>query len=147
MHFITRYFTGGNKSGSYTGKIFKKTIYSVLGILILFLFWFIISKIITSVQGESQFKGFSPLLALKAFISFFFNKFFWKSVLSSLGRIFIGLLISSIIGIPVGILIGFYKSLLEMSNCSKAGFIPVIFSMLSKTSIPEFDKSSTIITS
>jgi len=91
-------------------------LYSITGIIILFLFWFVIGRIIVYIRGAESFEGFLPANVIKSFINLTVNNFFWISVLTSLSRIIIGLIIAAFTGLPIGILIGFYKYLREITN-------------------------------
>lgn len=56
----------------------------------------------------SQFKGFLPGPTLAALGDAFQDSRFWISVFASLKRILVGIFLAALIGLPIGILIGFY---------------------------------------
>ncbi len=78
------------------------------GFLIFILLWIGLSALFFSREGYEHFRGFLPLPAFKALCGALSEPRFWVSVLASLQRIVAGILIASAIGIPVGILVGFF---------------------------------------
>lgn len=80
----------------------------IVGFLIFVFCWIAVSMLVFSRQEYSHFHGFLPLPAFKALCEALSESRFWISVLTSLRRIVAGIAISSAIGIPVGILVGFF---------------------------------------
>ena len=74
-----------------------------------------VSGIIFSRPQLSQFSGFLPLPTLKALWAAIQESRFWLSVFSSLRRILIGIGLAALIGIPGGIIVGFYPRLRGLS--------------------------------
>lgn len=67
--------------------------------------------------NSAEFReGFAPLSTFHAVVAFVASKAFIAHVLPSLGRVSSGLAIATTIGIPVGILIGYFKSLHQVTN-------------------------------
>ena len=64
----------------------------------------------------SQFYGFHPLATFKAFFQLLHSDRFWEAVIASLRRVVIGLSFAFILGVPIGILIGYYNSIWMMTN-------------------------------
>ncbi len=104
--------------------------FEFLGILILLLFWFMAGSIflLPSVlsgevaffslfNGDAQFselnhfKDFLPIPTFKALYNLALDARFWSSVEASLSRVFIGISIAAFIGIPLGLVTGFYPIL------------------------------------
>lgn len=72
-----------------------------------------------ALQGlhSAEFReGFAPLSTFRAVVAFVASKAFITHVLPSLGRVSLGLAIATAIGIPVGILIGHFKALHQVTN-------------------------------
>ena len=78
------------------------------GFALFVLFWIAVSMLVFSRQGYAHFQGFLPLPAFKALLEALSDSRFWISVVASLRRIAAGIAIASAIGIPVGILVGFF---------------------------------------
>ncbi len=116
MNFITKYFIKKNNNRNNRKNYLIQIFYLFTGIIILFLFWFIIGRLIVYIRGSESFEGFLPANVVKSFINLCINKFFWISVLTSLSRIMVGLILAALTGLPIGILIGFYKYLREITN-------------------------------
>lgn len=99
--------------------------FEFIGFLIFAGLWMIFSFLIFSRSELEQFSGFLPLPTLKALAAACQESSFWISVFASLKRIVIGIFIASIIGIPLGILIGFYPRIRRLSY-SPVQFIRMI---------------------
>ncbi len=82
--------------------------YEVIGFVFFILVWAALSSFVFTREGYEQFHGFLPLPSIKAFFSFLSQQRFWISVGASLRRIVVGIFIAAAIGIPAGILVGFY---------------------------------------
>lgn len=78
------------------------------GFAMFVLFWVAVSMLVFSRQGYAHFQGFLPLPTFKALCEALLEGRFWVSVAASLRRIVAGIAIASAIGIPVGILVGFF---------------------------------------
>ncbi len=86
------------------------------GVLLFLLIWFAAGAVILSNPNLKDFTDFLPGPTFKALIKMIFMSYFWHSVLDSLKRIFIGMVIAAVIGIPFGLIIGFYKNLRDLTN-------------------------------
>ncbi len=89
--------------------------FEILGLFCFVCLWMAVSYLIFTREGFAQFNGFLPIPTLKALFAAVQESRFWISVLVSLRRICIGIFIATILGIPIGILIGFYPKLRDLS--------------------------------
>lgn len=105
-----------DKNPNYLQKTLKTLFYYSSGIIAILLLWFIIGKAIIQKPEYAQFVGFLPLNTFKALFTLIIDNNFWISVVQSLNRIIIGIMLASILGIPLGILIGFYKKIKDITN-------------------------------
>jgi len=122
----------------------QKLFYSTAGCLIFLAIWVILGYILLKYPDYSQFYGFHPLATIKAFYHLLYSPHFWDAVIASLRRVFFGLSFAFIVGVPVGLLIGYYDSIWMMTN------IPIQFlRMISPLSwmpiailiLPSFEKA------
>jgi NitT/TauT family transport system permease protein len=113
-------FFNFNSDDNQRKRIFtlSNMVYNIFGILIFILLWFAAGEIILSNPSYSQFNGFLPYPAMKAFFTLIQTSYFWNSVTASFYRIIIGLVIAALAGIPLGLFIGFYKTFRELTNAS-----------------------------
>lgn len=81
------------------------------GIIVVFLAWTIGGHYIFIRPQFSQFSGFLPEATIKALGGLLVDHEFWPSVLASLRRIGVGIGVAFIIGLPFGLLIGYYAKL------------------------------------
>jgi len=91
------------------------------GLLFFALLWFALAYYFFSKQGSEHLNGFLPVPTLKALIKSMTQGYFWLSAWASFRRVFVGILIASIIGVPLGIAIGYYP------NFRKFTYSPVQF--------------------
>lgn len=89
--------------------------FEIIGLALFAGFWVLASTIIFTRPEFSQFKGFLPGPTLNALMGSFQDSHFWLSVFASLRRILVGIFIASVLGFPLGILIGFYPMLRGLS--------------------------------
>jgi len=92
-----------------------KIAYGVIGMLILIISWSVMGYLLFFREGYEQFSGFLPLPTFKALIVLIFEPSFWQSVFASIRRIVVSIFISAIMGLPLGILLGFYQKLKMIS--------------------------------
>jgi NitT/TauT family transport system permease protein len=85
--------------------------YGLWGVVMFTIVWYLIGHLIFNRPEYEQFDGFLPGPTLKALSGLVQEGNFWRSVLASLRRIFAGILISFVVGLPFGLLIGFYRKL------------------------------------
>lgn len=81
------------------------------GIVIFLLAWAIGGHFIFLRPQFSQFSGFLPGPTLQALAKLLVSQEFWPSVLASLRRIGVGIGTAFVLGLPFGLLIGYYKKL------------------------------------
>jgi NitT/TauT family transport system permease protein len=89
--------------------------YEIIGLALFAVIWMLVSIFIFTRPQFSQFKGFLPGPTIDALMDAFQNSRFWLSVFASLRRILVGIFIASIIGFPLGIIIGFYPKFRGLS--------------------------------
>ncbi len=94
----------------------RSVLYGLIGIVILLILWEISLRIYLAATGELQFAGFLPGRGVRALITLLAQPRFWSSVGASFSRIFFGLLISTVLGVAGGVLIGTNRTLLEISS-------------------------------
>jgi len=87
----------------------------VIGLVIFILLWMAVSGFLFSRPELKQFSGFLPGPTFKALFAAAGESKFWISVLASLKRVLIGIGLAGLIGIPIGILVGFYPMLRSLS--------------------------------
>lgn len=106
-------------------NISQRLIYGIIGTVILFLLWTVIGYLIFLRPGYEHFSGFLPIPAIQALFRLMIDSEFWYSVYASLRRVIIGITIAFIIGLPSGLLLGYYYKLRMISN-SPIQFIRMI---------------------
>jgi len=82
--------------------------YELIGLIVFTLAWVTITHFFFTRPDFVQYKGFLPGPTFKALIAAAQESKFWISVFASLKRILIGIGCSAILGVPMGILVGFY---------------------------------------
>lgn len=87
-------------------KIIENLFYKILGLIIFFILWQMVGWIILELKTTQGFEGFLPIPTCKALLSLLTQSNFWISILMSLKRILLGLLFATVIGIPIGLLLG-----------------------------------------
>lgn len=113
MGFFGKYFKRHAKPLSVfpdERRLVRKLGYWAIGVLLFFVLWTAFAFLVLKKPGE-QFSGFMPVPTLKALYSLLFDGDFWSSVFASLRRVVVGISQAFVIGLPVGILIGFYRKL------------------------------------
>ena len=89
--------------------------YEVLGISLLVVVWVLAGTFFLSSRALEPFNRFLPLPTLKALGIAVTQEHFWVSVWASLRRVILGITIASVLGIPGGIVIGFYPRVRSLS--------------------------------
>ena len=92
--------------------------YAIMGLVILVLLWAIIGHFIFGKPSYRQFSGFLPIPTFKALYSLVLDTEFWSSAYASLKRVIIGIVIAFLVGLPSGLLAGYYTRLRLMSALS-----------------------------
>ncbi len=88
-----------------------RTRYGLSGTVLFIILWTVLGYAVFSRPGYGQFSGFLPIPTLKALFGLMLDADFWFSVGASLRRVVIGILFAFILGVPSGLLIGFYKKI------------------------------------
>ena len=99
--------------------------YEIVGLVLFAAFWAALTGFLFTRPGLAQFSGFLPGPTLAALAEASQTPRFWMSVFTSLRRIVVGIFIASALGLPLGILIGFYPRLRGLSY-SAVQFIRMI---------------------
>ena len=89
--------------------------YEILGLVLFAGIWMLGSALIFSRSEFSQFRGFMPGPTFAALGQAVQESHFWVSVFASLRRILVGIFLASILGFPIGILVGFFPKLRGLS--------------------------------
>jgi len=90
--------------------------YELAGFLLFAFAWAAVTQIVFTRPELYHFKGFLPGPTLAALADAFQNSKFWMSVFASLRRIVVGIAISAVIGLPLGVLIGFFTRLRKLTH-------------------------------
>jgi NitT/TauT family transport system permease protein len=128
MLFIYRYLIRHSKILDFTslGKdLASRILYGLLGTLIFIILWSLIGYLLFTRPGYEQFRGFLPLPTIKALYQLIFDPDFWFSVYASLRRVIVGISIAFFIGLPFGLLVGFYHKL-ELITYTPVQFLRMI---------------------
>jgi NitT/TauT family transport system permease protein len=99
-------------------RIVTRFAYGILGTFLLVVVWALLGPLMFQRPGYQQFSGFLPGPATKALYGLMMDGVFWSSVFSSLCRVVVGIGIALLIGLPVGLLVGYYRKLKLMTNAS-----------------------------
>lgn len=90
--------------------------YPVIGIIVLLLAWWLGGWLIEQNPNTSSFADFAPAPAFSRLLELLQSGAVWTAVVPSLGRIGSGLLWAVFLGVPVGVAIGLYASLREITH-------------------------------
>ena len=113
MEFFRKYFkryTRPVEAEPLEKRTLRKLGYWAAGVVLFFILWTMFAFLILNKPGE-QFSGFMPVPTLKALYVLFFDSDFWSSVFASLRRVVVGIFQAFVVGLPIGLLIGFYRKL------------------------------------
>ncbi len=89
--------------------------FEIIGLLVFIGLWMATAGFIFSRPEFVQFKGFLPGPTIKALLAAGGESRFWISVFASLKRVIIGISLAGAIGVPMGIVIGFYPTFRSLS--------------------------------
>ncbi|HKK99637.1 MAG TPA: ABC transporter permease [Desulfotignum sp.] len=89
--------------------------YELMGLALFAVVWALVSYLLFTRPQFSHFQGFLPGPTFKALMSAFADERFWLSVFTSLRRIVVGISLAAFLGIPMGILVGFYPMIRGLS--------------------------------
>ncbi len=92
-------------------RLLNRLSYGCLGIFLFLLLWIVVGYSVFTRPGYEQFTGFLPLPTLRAFVGLVEEVEFWRSVWASLRRVGVGIFLAFFIGLPSGLLIGFYAKM------------------------------------
>lgn len=96
--------------------VMKNGGYSIIGILALLLAWWLGGWLIEQNPDISSFADFAPEPAFARLVELTQNGAVFKAVVPSMQRIGLGLLWAVLIGVPVGVTIGLFASMREISH-------------------------------
>jgi NitT/TauT family transport system permease protein len=108
--------TGGVDWMSVLKKIMQNGGYSAIGIVCLLLAWWVGGWMIANNPDTSSFADFAPEPAFARLLDLIQSGAVMKAVIPSIERIGLGLLWAVVIGVPVGVAIGLYASLREVTH-------------------------------
>jgi len=94
----------------------KSLQYPLLGIIGLLVLWWFGGWLIANDPDTEAFAAFAPAPTFDALIYLISSGGIWETIGSSLYRILIGLLWGIGIGVPVGVLIGYFTRAMQVSN-------------------------------
>jgi len=89
----------------------KTVFFHACGILIAILLWWA-----CSFSLSKEFRGFAPVPTLEALGGLVGTSMFWHSVLDTMARLLGGLAVSILVGVPTGILIGYFRRASELTQ-------------------------------
>lgn len=98
-----------------------KILLIVAGITVFFLAWAGGGYLLFNRPQFGQFSGFLPGATLKALARLLGDPQFWPSVFASLRRVAVGIGVAFVLGLPLGLLIGYFRQL------RTATYIPIQF--------------------
>ena len=90
---------------------FQRLLYGLAGIVVFFGIWFVAGYVFFAQPAYRQFSDMLPLPTLIALKEIFTESSFWMSVMASLRRVMVGILLAFLLGLPAGILLGFFRKL------------------------------------
>lgn len=90
--------------------------YPLIGIGVMVAFWWLGGWAIASNPDTESFADFAPAPAFARLVELFANGYVWDASAPSLARIGLGLLWAVVIGVPVGVAVGLYASVREISH-------------------------------
>jgi NitT/TauT family transport system permease protein len=93
----------------------RMVLLAAVGMGLFFLVWWVGGYFIFSRPQFSQFSGFLPVATIKALARLLVSHEFWPSVVASLRRIGVGIGTAFVLGLPIGLLIGYFRPLRTIS--------------------------------
>lgn len=114
--------SAAGRGGGFSGRVQLRLLermgrlsYSVLGIVMLLALWWYGGYVIASNPDTESFAGFAPGPAF-ARLAELLDGGLWQMVYPSLSRIGFGLLWAVLIGVPVGVAIGYFMSVRQVTH-------------------------------
>lgn len=114
MNVIARYL---KKQSVYTPQPYAEKmmksgfVMGLVGFLFFIGLWAAGGALLFSRSDLAQFQGFLPGPTLKGLVRLGGSAHFWASVGASLSRVCVGIFIAFVVGFPVGLLLGFYRTI------------------------------------
>jgi NitT/TauT family transport system permease protein len=90
--------------------------YPIVGIAVLLAVWWLGGWLIASNPDTESFADFAPAPAFARLMELLANGYVWEATAPSLERIGLGLLWAVVIGVPVGVGIGLYATMREITH-------------------------------
>lgn len=90
--------------------------YSTFGMAILLLLWWLGGLWIASNPDTESFASFAPAPAFEALFELIASGEIWQTIWSSLYRILVGLFWAILLGVPTGIIIGYFSTIRQIAN-------------------------------
>jgi len=106
----------GSVSLGWTWNKVKGMGYPVLGIGILLAIWWFGGYLISSNPNTEAFAAFAPGPTFHALYDIVVTGRIWDSIVSSLYRILVGMFWGAVIGIPVGVIVGYFGTMMKLTN-------------------------------
>ena len=100
---------------SFFTRVWSGWKYELAGLVLFAFAWAVVTQFVFTRPGLYHFRGFLPGPTLAALADAFQNSKFWVSVFASLRRIVVGISISAFIGLPLGVLIGFFTRIRKLT--------------------------------
>lgn len=94
----------------------QSSFFATVGMLILLAVWWLGGWWIQRNPDTSAFAGFAPATAFAALYDLVASGSIWQTIWSSLYRILVGLFWAIAIGVPVGVMIGYYTMARQVAN-------------------------------
>lgn len=91
----------------------RSLLYPVLGVAGALIAWHYITSIV--IRNEQFGHAFSPVLVFQSLATIITTETFQQHVLPSLQRVIVGLIIAFCIGVPIGLLIGYFSTLNKLT--------------------------------
>jgi NitT/TauT family transport system permease protein len=107
---------GGFDWGQLGRFMLSRLAYPIIGILVLLAIWWLGGWAIASNPDTESFADFAPAPAFARLLELLANGYVWEATAPSLVRIGLGLLWAVVIGVPIGVAIGLYTSLREVTH-------------------------------
>ncbi|MDY0137021.1 MAG: ABC transporter permease subunit [Thiomicrospira sp.] len=94
----------------------QSSVFATGGMLILLAVWWFGGWLIERNLDTSAFAGFAPAPAFAALYDLVASGSIWQTIWSSLYRILVGLFWAIVIGVPVGVMIGYFTMVRQVAN-------------------------------
>lgn len=99
------------------GQVFlSRLAYPVAGIAVMLAVWWLGGWLIANNPDTESFADFAPVPAFNRLMGLLANGYVWEASIPSLERIGLGLLWAVVIGVPVGVGIGLFTALRELTH-------------------------------